>query len=148
LSTGQAVKLLERFDNPEQYLLAAAHVAEGKGPGHKVLAKLPARVRLAVEMAAHEENERIAMEGDLVLLELDWKEAEEIAAIADSLLIPAEVEEQLEELRRGDKPRFYPRRSGRRPALRRPRCGAQGRRARRATGHAPQLRAAHPRAGA
>jgi hypothetical protein len=111
LSTGQAVKLLERFDNPEQYLLAAAHVAEGKGPGHKVLAKLPARVRLAVEMAAHEENERIAMEGDLVLLELDWKEAEEIAAIADSLLIPAEVEEQLEELRRGDKPRFYPRRS-------------------------------------
>jgi hypothetical protein len=109
-TAAQAVQLLERFDHPEQYLLAAAHVAEAKGPGFKVLAKLPARVRLAVEMAAHEENERIALEGDLALLELDWKEAEEIAAIADSLLVAPEVEEQLKELRRGDRPRFYPRR--------------------------------------
>ena len=56
--------------------------------------------RLAIEMAANEEHERIAMEGDLALLELDWKEAEETAAIADSLLIPPEVEERLEGLRR------------------------------------------------
>lgn len=51
-------------------------------------------------MAVNEENERIALEGELALLELAWKEAEEIAAIADTLAIPAQVEEQFEELRR------------------------------------------------
>jgi hypothetical protein len=34
------------------------------------------------------------------LLELAWKDAEEIAAIADNLTIPAEVDQQLERLKR------------------------------------------------
>ncbi len=42
--------------------------------------------RLAVEMALHEESERRALEGELAALEAAWKEAEEIARIADSLL--------------------------------------------------------------
>ena len=40
-------------------------------------------------MALHEEQERRALEGELWILEQAWKEAEEIAAIADNLLLPA-----------------------------------------------------------
>ena len=44
-------------------------------------------------MATHEESERRAMEGELEILESAWKKAEEIAGIADSLLLPTEVDE-------------------------------------------------------
>ncbi|GLC26281.1 hypothetical protein [Roseisolibacter agri] len=45
--------------------------------------------RLAVEMVAHEERERRALlDGELASLERAWREAEEIAAIADGLLEP------------------------------------------------------------
>lgn len=40
---------------------------------------------LALEMALHEEQERRALESELTLLQTAWREAEEIAAIADSL---------------------------------------------------------------
>jgi len=40
---------------------------------------------LALEMALHEEQERRALEGELHALEAAWREAEEIAAIADGL---------------------------------------------------------------
>ena len=50
---------------------------------------MPDTTRLALEMALHEEQERRALEGELWILEHAWKEAEEIAAIADSLLLPA-----------------------------------------------------------
>jgi hypothetical protein len=40
---------------------------------------------LALEMALNEESERRALEGELAALEAAWREAEEIAAIADSL---------------------------------------------------------------
>ncbi|UCC71509.1 MAG: hypothetical protein JSV86_14095 [Gemmatimonadota bacterium] len=49
--------------------------------------------RLALEMAAHEEAERRAFAGELRELEEAWCEAEEIAAIADMLLVPGEIEE-------------------------------------------------------
>ena len=52
--------------------------------------------RLAFEMALHEEAERRAMEGELVELERAWREAEEIAAISDDLLLPAGVAQKLE----------------------------------------------------
>jgi hypothetical protein len=42
--------------------------------------------RLALEMALNEESERRALEGELAQLEQAWRDAEEIAAIADSLL--------------------------------------------------------------
>ena len=42
---------------------------------------------LAVEMALHEEEERRAMQGELTLLEAAWREAEEIAGIADRLAL-------------------------------------------------------------
>lgn len=40
---------------------------------------------LAVEMALHEETERRALDGELAMLEAMWREAEEIAGIADRL---------------------------------------------------------------
>ena len=58
------------------------------------------QTRLALEMAAHEETERRAFEGELAVLEAAWREAEEIAAIADRLLMPSNVNEWLEEEKR------------------------------------------------
>jgi hypothetical protein len=63
------------------------------------LANATAPIRLAVEMAAHEEQERRLMEGELKALEEQWKQAEEIAAIADALTLPPAVLRQLEKLR-------------------------------------------------
>jgi hypothetical protein len=60
---------------------------------------LPRTLGLATEMAAHEEQERLALEGDVAQLEAAWREAEEIARIADDLLLPAEVEARLASLR-------------------------------------------------
>ena len=47
--------------------------------------RLPREQRLALEMALHESTERAALEGELAILEAAWREAEEIAAIADRL---------------------------------------------------------------
>ena len=49
------------------------------------LAALDHPVRIALEMAAHEESERRALAGELALLEAEWREAEEIAGIVDQL---------------------------------------------------------------
>jgi hypothetical protein len=56
--------------------------------------------RLAFEMALHEEAERRALEGELAELERAWRDAEEIARIADNLLVPVSVGERIEQLRR------------------------------------------------
>lgn len=68
----------------------------------KPVSQLPAPTRLALEMALHEESERRAIEGELELLEEAWREAEVIAAIADNMFVPAEVEAKLAELKRKD----------------------------------------------
>jgi hypothetical protein len=41
--------------------------------------------RLALEMAVHDELEREALRGELAALEAAWRQAEEIAGIADWL---------------------------------------------------------------
>lgn len=46
---------------------------------------LPREELLALEMALHEESERRALDGELATLEAAWREAEEIASIADTL---------------------------------------------------------------
>lgn len=51
--------------------------------------------KLALEMAANEDIERRAVAGELALLEAAWREAEEIAAIADDLLLPDFVRNRL-----------------------------------------------------
>ena len=56
-------------------------------------------VGLAVEMAVNEENERHALESELALLEEAWKDAEEVASIADRLMMPRDVDEKLAKLK-------------------------------------------------
>jgi hypothetical protein len=53
-------------------------------------------------MALHEEQERRALAGELAELERAWREAEEIAAIADDLALPGTVRERFARLR-GDR---------------------------------------------
>jgi hypothetical protein len=53
---------------------------------------VPKTIRLALEMAAHEDTERRALEGELAMLEAQWKDAEEIAGISDNMFLPPSVE--------------------------------------------------------
>jgi hypothetical protein len=60
--------------------------------------RIPGPMLLAMEMAAHEDVERRAMEGELAILEAAWRQAEEIASISDNLLTPANVDEEFRQL--------------------------------------------------
>ncbi len=109
----QAVRRIEAVGHPEAFLLEATKEAtrlrEEKAAGSEKkrkktdagsLAKLPIETRLAVEMATQEEAERRAMEGELAILEEAWRQAEEIAGIADNLLVPQSIEDFLEDVKR------------------------------------------------
>jgi hypothetical protein len=96
----RAVKRLENFDDPTRYLLSAAAASVHPSRPGGALKDLPVDIRLAIEMAVNEENERFLAQGQMFLLELAWEEAEEIAAIADNLTVPHEIEARLEELRK------------------------------------------------
>jgi hypothetical protein len=80
-----AVRLIEDVGDPLELFPDSAR-------RHTLLHTLPTELRLALEMASHEEAERRAMEGELALLDAAWRNAEEIAAIADSLLVPDDVD--------------------------------------------------------
>ena len=67
--------------------------------GAHVISSLPKEVRLALEMASHEEQERRALEGELALLEAAWREAEEVAKIADDMFVPESTLARLEALK-------------------------------------------------
>jgi hypothetical protein len=82
----RAVKELETHADPVRVFADTARRFERDEDGGQSLETLPVEVRLALEMASHEDTERRAMEGELALLEAAWRQAEEIAAIADSLL--------------------------------------------------------------
>ncbi len=60
---------------------------------------LSATERLAFEMALHEESERRAMQGELAALEAAWREAEEIARIADTLLETDDLKDKFNAIR-------------------------------------------------
>ena len=83
-----AVQLLASAGTAEDFLRRTA--AQGSTLGKRK--DIPGRAlvpegALALEMALHEEQERRALEGELTLLESAWREAEEIAAIADRLAL-------------------------------------------------------------
>lgn len=63
------------------------------------VAALPHEVRLALEMASHEDQERAAMEGELAALEERWKEAEEIAGISDNMFLPESITDWIHKIR-------------------------------------------------
>ncbi len=99
-SVDRAVKRLENFDDPATYMLsAAAESFHPTRPGGSLM-KLPGDIRLAIEMAVNEQTERHAFEGDIWLLEHAWKQAEEIASIADDLTTPAEIDCELLDMQR------------------------------------------------
>lgn len=81
----------------EDYLYRMRHTPDKR----TTIAKAPAPTRLALEMALHEEAERRAIAGELEILEAAWREADEIAGIADNLLVPDEVERKMGELKEG-----------------------------------------------
>ena len=96
-----AVSEIEDLGHPDAFLADIAtgdRFTDRKGvPGY--INKMPEPTKLALEMALHEEQERRALEGELRNLEHQWRSAEEIAAIADDLLLPEGTEEFLEENR-------------------------------------------------
>ena len=59
---------------------------EGEPINRGALPRLSREERLALEMAVHEEDERRALEEEIAPLEEAWRQADEIAAIADNLL--------------------------------------------------------------
>jgi hypothetical protein len=83
-----AADIVADAGDPERYLRRIARATDiSPKPGEHLTTFGPAQ-RLAVEMALHEESERRAAEGELAALEGAWREAEEIAAIADNLFLP------------------------------------------------------------
>lgn len=95
----EAVSLIEQEADPRNVFESIAQQA-AKRDKPKISA-LPEATRLALEMASHEESERRALEGELALLENAWKEAEEVAAIADNMFLPAFVEDWMRTHRKG-----------------------------------------------
>ena len=93
------------YERDRRAFESLAHVERGDwvnkptpwNPG--ALHRLPAHRRLALEIAVTEDAERRAMEEELAPLTVAWREAEAIAAIADGLAVPAQVEAGVERLR-------------------------------------------------
>jgi hypothetical protein len=81
-----AVKVLSEAPSAEAYIRAVARNRGVLGGERAESAKklTPTGLRV-LEMALHEETERRAMDGELAMLEAMWRQAEEIAAIADRL---------------------------------------------------------------
>ncbi|MEP6779364.1 MAG: hypothetical protein ABJC26_05695 [Gemmatimonadaceae bacterium] len=103
----EAVDIIESFGSLDEIVNKAAggdgiHDKRFHSGWGNHLVQLPARARLAMEMSLHETDERRALEGELQQLEQRWRDADEIAKISDSLLIPSDIDEQMDELRRRD----------------------------------------------
>lgn len=103
----EGVALLEAAKAPEHLLSQVARsamresrIALVSNRSAGAIAGLPHPQRLALEMAVNEDVERRALEGELRLLEAAWRDAEEVAKIADDLFLPAGIDERLEALRR------------------------------------------------
>lgn len=96
-----AVSEIERLGHPDHFLkdvVTGDRFRDKKGVAGYVN-KMPQPTKFALEMALHEEQERLALNGELWRLERAWEEAEEIAAIADNLLVPAGADDFIEKHR-------------------------------------------------
>lgn len=94
-----AVSRIERAGDPARYFTAAEGEARRMGWGYREVWNMPLEIRLALEMASHEDAERRALEGELATLEEQWRRAEEIAEIADRLMVAPAVESRLTRLK-------------------------------------------------
>lgn len=109
-----AVNEVVRLGSPERIILASAQELAGPDafqpygkptwalvrarPRHLLAGGHPV-LRLALEIAVNEETERRALEGEVRLLEREWREAEALAAISDDLLLPGAIRRRLRELK-------------------------------------------------
>jgi hypothetical protein len=90
----EAVDRVEEHGDAATYLRAACSLGDARNSRMTSLLNLWRRLGamhlsttecLALEMSLHEEAERRALEGEIALLEAAWRDAETVAAIADSL---------------------------------------------------------------
>ena len=90
-----AVRELQSRLNTDHLFLnvAQAQLQKRTGRDPPPISSAPVEIRLALEMATHEAQERRALEGELAELEAMWQEAEEIASISDNLLVPKRITE-------------------------------------------------------
>jgi hypothetical protein len=101
-TVGGAVRWLEAAGGPEGAFSTFARSHLVRMPLDMVESKvvtLHAEVRLALEMALHEEEERRALAGELSVLEWVWRREELLADLADGLAVPEGLEQQLAALR-------------------------------------------------
>jgi hypothetical protein len=87
----EANRMLVDAGGAERLLLRTAFSKHGLGKKAGDTRALVGPASLAFEMALNEESERHALEGELATLAAAWKEAEEIAAIADNLPFELEI---------------------------------------------------------
>ncbi|MGH7583333.1 MAG: hypothetical protein ACREL5_08930 [Gemmatimonadales bacterium] len=92
-----AVGLVEEHITLDSLVARMRTQRTGAKPNLGRLGKLGPEPRLALEMLANEDSERRWLEGELRLLEHQWREAERLAAIADGLAIPDGIAEELAE---------------------------------------------------
>ena len=90
----EAVGRVEELGDAATYLRAASSLADSRNSRMVSLLNLWRRIGtmhlsstecLALEMSLHEEGERRALEGELALLEAAWRDAEQVARVADVL---------------------------------------------------------------
>ena len=90
-----AVRELEKVGDARAYFDSVAKRIRKSDLRKKGIGQYPMPVRLALEMAAHEETERQALQGRLKWLERRWRQAEEIAEIADNLFTMPAIETRI-----------------------------------------------------
>lgn len=97
-----ALQQLQECPSPDHVFQQIARKSSGRMREDRDMTPLAVQPRadlLALEMAAHVEIEREALEGELRHLERAWREAEMIASISDNLLLPRRVVERLARIR-------------------------------------------------
>jgi hypothetical protein len=109
-SVADAVDQIERAGDPMAFLERVPHdlslkdSRDGVKPKKQgLITNLSKPTKLALEMALHEEQERRALAGELIDLEMAWREAEEVAQIADNLLVSEEIEDDMARLKTLDR---------------------------------------------
>ena len=100
----EAVALVEEYRDTARVFDFAARVAQRPSWNdfnqRGRMDNLHPALRLALEMVSHEDTERRAFEGELRILEDAWREAEEVAAIADNLFVPPNISDKFGEIKR------------------------------------------------
>lgn len=105
---GDGVAMIEAAGGPDTFARWAAgqrHIwaAQQTQGDTGSLSHIPMAARLAFEMALNEDSEQRALAGELSILETAWRREEVVAAVADTLLIPPQVDARLAQMRARDR---------------------------------------------